>query len=200
MRQLTAAVRLRSEDAARPVHWGATSQDLLDTALVLQMREALALISEDLERLDGQLLQRVEEHAHAMAGRTWLQQGPPITLDEDCRMAGRHPVPAIASGCRQPVNAPSFCNLEGLWARLRRSARKGLRFGPIWRERSNLTEPDLPWHTHRDNWLEVATVLGLLACTLGKIARDVSLLMETEIGGSIGAMDRGARRLFDHAA
>ena len=53
VRQLTAAVRLRSEDAARSVHWGATSQDLLDTALVLQMREALALISEDLNDWSG---------------------------------------------------------------------------------------------------------------------------------------------------
>jgi 3-carboxy-cis,cis-muconate cycloisomerase len=181
VRQLTAAVWLRSEDAARSVHWGATSQDLLDTALVLQMREALALISEDLERLDRQLLQRVEEHAHTvMAGRTWLQQGPPITLG--LKIAGwlaairRHRERLQAASERALVL--QFGGAVGTLAAL---GEKGTAVSAHLARTLGLTEPDLPWHTHRDNLVEVATVLGLLAGTLGKIARDVSLLMETEV-------------------
>jgi len=81
VRQLTAAVMARSEPAARSVHLGATSQDVLDTALVLQMREALALLEIALARLDEALLDQVRRHRDTvMQGRTWLQPGPPTTL------------------------------------------------------------------------------------------------------------------------
>ena len=81
LRQLTAAVKAHSGSAARSVHLGATSQDVLDSALVLQMKEALHLLEEALTRLDAALLEQVRRHRDAvMLGRTWLQAGPPVTL------------------------------------------------------------------------------------------------------------------------
>jgi 3-carboxy-cis,cis-muconate cycloisomerase len=81
VRQLTQAVMARSEAAARSVHLGATSQDVLDTALVLQMREALDLLEAALARMDEALSGQVRRHRDTvMQGRTWLQPGPPTTL------------------------------------------------------------------------------------------------------------------------
>src|SRR5579862_8708537 len=81
VRQLTAVVKARSDAAERSVHLGATSQDVLDTALVLQMREALRLLEAALTRLDAALLNQVRRHGDTvMLGRTWLQPGPPTTL------------------------------------------------------------------------------------------------------------------------
>jgi 3-carboxy-cis,cis-muconate cycloisomerase len=81
LRQLTAAVKARNETASRAIHLGATSQDVLDTALVLQVREALVLLDESMSRLDTALVKQVRAHADTvLAGRTWLQPGPPTTL------------------------------------------------------------------------------------------------------------------------
>ena len=79
--QLTAAVRDRDEEAARQIHLGATSQDVLDTALVLQIGEGLKLIDLSLRDLDEHLARVVRVYAGTvLAGRTWLQAGPPVTL------------------------------------------------------------------------------------------------------------------------
>ena len=115
-----------------------------------------------------------------MAGRTWLQQGPPITLG--LKIAGwlaairRHRERLQAASERALVL--QFGGAVGTLAAL---GEKGTAVSAHLARTLGLTEPDLPWHTHRDNLVEVATVLGLLAGTLGKIARDVSLLMETEV-------------------
>src|ERR1700677_1808694 len=81
VKQLTAQVKARSEVAARSIHLGATSQDVLDSALVLQIREAVRLIDGAIEQLGGFLINQVREHRHTLLmGRTWLQAGPPTTL------------------------------------------------------------------------------------------------------------------------
>ena len=81
VRALTALVAARDADAARYVHWGATSQDAMDTGLVLQLSSALAAIDADLARLSSALAALARAHAQTpLAGRTWLQQGPPVTL------------------------------------------------------------------------------------------------------------------------
>jgi len=81
VQQLTATVKRENESAALAIHLGATSQDVLDTALVLQMREGFQLILDAIERLDFALTKQVKTHSDTiMTGRTWLQPGPPITL------------------------------------------------------------------------------------------------------------------------
>jgi 3-carboxy-cis,cis-muconate cycloisomerase len=182
VRALTGAVRLHDEEAARYVHLGATSQDVLDTALVLQMRDALALIRSDLQRLEGSLAQLTREHAGTiLSGRTWLQDGPPVTLG--LKIAGllaalrRHQERLEAAGTRAIVL--QFGGAVGTLAAL---GDKGTAVSAVLAQKLGLAEPLLPWHTQRDNLAELATCLGLLVGTLGKMARDVSLLMQTEVG------------------
>ncbi len=181
VRQLTAAVRNRDEEAARTIHLGATSQDVLDTALVLQIGEALTLIDASLRDLDGQWVRLARAHAGTvLTGRTWLQAGPPVTLG--LKIAGwlaalRRDRQRLVS-IRERASVLQFGGAVGTLAAL---GDKGPAVSAALAQKLSLREPELPWHTHRDNLVEVATVLGILAGTLGKVARDVSLLMQTEV-------------------
>jgi 3-carboxy-cis,cis-muconate cycloisomerase len=181
VRQLTAAVRERNEDASRWIHFGATSQDVLDTALVLQTRDALALLLARIEDLDGYLAEQARAHVGTvMAGRTWLQDGPPVTLA--LKIAGwlaalrRHKQRLQAAG--EHAVMLQFGGAVGTLAAL---GEKSADVSAALAAKLNLREPELPWHAHRDGLVEVATALGLLIGTLGKMARDVSLLMQTEV-------------------
>ncbi|MDE3187063.1 MAG: 3-carboxy-cis,cis-muconate cycloisomerase [Acidobacteriota bacterium] len=200
VRQLTAAVRERHEEAARSVHFGATSQDVLDTALVLQMREAIALILADIAELDKSLTRQVRAHAGTiLAGRTWLQDGPPVTLG--LKIAGwlaalrRHRQRLEAVATRALVL--QFGGAVGTLAAL---GSDGAAVSAAVAQKLELQEAELPWHTHRDNLVEVAAALGMLAGTLGKVARDVSLLMQTEVAEVLepGAEGRGGSSTMPH--
>ena len=179
---LTAAVAEESPEAASFVHTGATSQDVLDTALVLQMRDAIELIQSDLKRTLERCVEFAREHSGTiLAGRTWMQQGSPITLG--LKFAGyvaalsRHEQRLRDAAARAVVL--QFGGAVGTLASLREN---GLKVSAAVAKRLELPEPSLPWHGHRDNLGEVAAVLGLLTGTLGKMARDISLEMQTEIG------------------
>jgi 3-carboxy-cis,cis-muconate cycloisomerase len=181
IRQLTAAISLRNPEAALNIHLGATSQDLMDTALVLQMREAFEVFYRDLHKLDQTLVGLVREQAQTLlVGRTWLQDGPPVTLG--LKLAGwlaalrRHKQRLFQSGQRGLVL--QFGGAVGTLAAL---GEHGPAVSAVLAKQLSLREPDLPWHTHRDSLVEIAGNLALLVGTLGKIARDVSLLMQTEV-------------------
>lgn len=182
VRQLTTAVRERSAGAAQSIHLGATSQDVLDTAVVLQTREALALIGADIDELIRQFT--VQAHAHAgtmLAGRTWLQAGPPTTLG--LKIAGW--VAALRRHRRRVESAAASATVlqfGGAVGTLAALGEKGPEISAALAKALDLREPELPWHTHRDRFVEVACALGMLVGTLGKIARDVSLMMQTEVG------------------
>ncbi len=200
VRALTGAVRLHDEEAARYVHLGATSQDVLDTALVLQMHDGLALIRSDLQKLEGSLAHLAREHAGTiLSGRTWLQDGPPVTLG--LKIAGllaalrRHQERLETAGTRAVVL--QFGGAVGTLAAL---GDKGTAVSAVLAQKLELAEPLLPWHTQRDNLVEIATCLGLLVGTLGKMARDVSLLMQTEVGevSEPAAEGRGVSSTMPH--
>ena len=180
--QLTSAVRSRSEPAARHIHFGATSQDVFDSALVLQLCEAGALVRYGLKALDAALERLAREQRNTiMAGRTWLQTGPPITLG--LKVAGwlsavRRHQKRFAEAEERALTL-QFGGAVGTLAVL---GEKGLAVSHTLAQTLELKEPDLPWHAHRDNLAELAADLGLLVGTLGKMARDVSLLMQTEVG------------------
>jgi 3-carboxy-cis,cis-muconate cycloisomerase len=180
VKELRGFIATRNLTAAKFLHMGATSQDVLDTALVLQLGGALDLFARDLSDLAEALAGLTERHkATILAGRTWLQHGPPITFA--LKTAGwlsailRHQ--ARLKNAAAQVAYLQFGGAVGTLAALRD---RGLRVAQALAEELNLQLPDVPWHTHRDRIAEVATVLGLLTATLGKIARDVSLLMQTE--------------------
>lgn len=178
---LNELVAKTNPEAAKFVHWGATSQDVLDTALVLQLGEALFIFDDSLAKLADALAALAEKHkSTVLAGRTWLQQGPPITLG--LKAAGwlsaieRHRVRLKATAAQ--VRTLQFGGAVGTLAVL---GERGREVAAALAAELKLELPDLPWHSHRDRFAEVATNLGLLTATLGKMARDVSLLMQTEV-------------------
>ena len=167
-------------DAERYVHLGATSQDIMDTGLVLQLRAALGLIEADLVRLADVLAQQAQRYATTpLAGRTWLQQATPVTLG----MKIASWLGAVTRN-RQRLDelkprllCLQFGGASGTLAAL------GDQAMPVAQALANelgLNLPEQPWHTQRDRLVEFGSVLGLIAGSLGKVGRDISLLMQTE--------------------
>ncbi|QSN62278.1 3-carboxy-cis,cis-muconate cycloisomerase [Caballeronia sp. M1242] len=182
VKQLTAVVKARDAEAAKYVHWGATSQDIIDTGVVLQLRAALDLIDADLQALAHALADQADKHrATPMIGRTWLQQALPITLGlkfaQWLDAVTRHR--ARLADVRARALALQFGGAAGTLASLRD---KALPTAHALADDLRLALPALPWHTQRDRIAEAASFFGMLTGTLGKIARDISLMMQTELG------------------
>jgi 3-carboxy-cis,cis-muconate cycloisomerase len=179
---LTANVKRADPEAAKYVHWGATSQDIIDTGLVLQLRETFTLIEQDLAAsCDALAVQARAHRATPMIGRTWLQQALPITLGLkfaqwlDALTRHRERLRTV----RERVLVLQFGGAAGTLASLRDAAPAVAR---SLADDLGLVLPVLPWHTQRDRIADAAASFGMLTGTLGKIARDVSLQMQTEIG------------------
>jgi 3-carboxy-cis,cis-muconate cycloisomerase len=182
VKQLTAVVKASDPEAAKYVHWGATSQDIIDTGVVLQLRAALDLIDADLLSLSNALVRQAEHHKQTpMIGRTWLQQALPITLGlkfaQWLDAVTRHR--ARLSELKTRALVLQFGGAAGTLASLRD---KALPVAQALADDLGLQLPALPWHTQRDRIAEAASFLGMLTGTLGKIARDISLMMQTELG------------------
>ncbi len=197
---LTALVAKQDKPAAGYVHWGATSQDALDTGLVLQLRRALDLIEAQVARLADALAQLAGEHrATQMAGRTWLQQAVPVTFGLKAASAldalQRHR--SRLQEVRARALVIQFGGAAGTLASL---GQRGLEVTGALAAELHLGEPEMPWHAQRDRMAEIATNLGLLTGTLGKIARDISLLMQTEIGEAFepAAAGKGGSSTMPH--
>ncbi|QVK34252.1 3-carboxy-cis,cis-muconate cycloisomerase [Pseudomonas syringae] len=175
-------IAARSAEAERYVHMGATSQDVMDSGLVLQLRRAIALLERDLTRLADAMAEQAQRHAGTpLAGRTWLQQATPVTLG--MKIAGwlgavtRH---------RQRLNEikPRLLCLQfgGASGSLAALGDQAFSVAEALADELQLALPEQPWHTQRDRLVEFAGLLGLIAGSLGKLGRDVSLLMQTEVG------------------
>src|SRR5580704_6200231 len=178
VKQLTSLVTKADDKAGGFVHWGATSQDAIDTGTVLHLRDAFDLTEEGLTKLCDVLARLCETHKTTLvAGRTWLQQGPPVTLGlKACGWLAaveRHRERVREIGKR--VLVLQFGGAVGTLAAL---GTQGPAVAAALAEELKLTLPSLPWHSHRDRFAEVATTMGLLVGSLGKIARDISLRSE----------------------
>ena len=191
VRQLTAKVKARSESAARAVHLGATSQDVVDSALVLQMRDGVRLLDEAIEELDRALVIQVRTHRHTMLlGRTWLQPGPPTTLG--LKLAGT--LAALRRDRDRILSAAKRALVLQFGGAVGTLAARGTAGEAVSAELArilDLQEPELPWHTQRDNLAEMVQVLAILTGTLGKFARDIALLMQAEVGEAFEAREEG---------
>jgi 3-carboxy-cis,cis-muconate cycloisomerase len=178
---LTALVAADDAEAARYVHWGATSQDAMDTGLVLQLRQLAAVLEEDLERLSAALAGRAEEHKSTLlAGRTLLQHAAPVTLG--VKMAGwLDAIERQAARLEEIRPRALVLQLGGAAGTLAALGGRGLEVAEALASELGLALPAVPWHAQRDRLAEVAAFLGLLTGTLGKMARDLSLLMQTEV-------------------
>lgn len=181
VKHLTALVAKKDKHGAHFVHWGATSQDAIDTGRVLQLRQALDLIARDLDSLAQPLGALAQKHrATLIVGRTWMQHALPTTLG--VKMAGwldaivRHR--ARLAETRKRCMVLQFGGAVGTLAAL---GNRGPDVASMLAAELGLGLPDLPWHSHRDRMVEVGTTLGLCVGTVGKIARDLSLHMQTEV-------------------
>ncbi|HZQ64605.1 MAG TPA: adenylosuccinate lyase [Gaiellaceae bacterium] len=181
---LVPTVRALAEAAGEAgdyVHWGATTQDIMDTGAVLQVRAALDLIEPTLEELLAELAKQARQHAGtAMVGRTHGQHAVPITFglklaiwtDELARTRDR------LAACRARVLVGQLGGAAGTLASL---GSDGPAVRAAFCRRLGLGEPATPWHTARDAFAELVSTLGILAATLEKIALEIIRLQATEV-------------------
>lgn len=169
-------------EAGRYVHWGATTQDIMDTANVLQIRAALQIVARDLREVRDILATMAKKYRDTpMAGRTHLQQALPVTFGYKAAVwlssIDRHiervdqALPRILLG--------EFSGAAGTLASV---GEGGLEMQKLFCEELGLHQPSITWHVARDGIAEAVTLLGLITGTLGKIATDVMLLSSSEFG------------------
>jgi 3-carboxy-cis,cis-muconate cycloisomerase len=182
------------QEAAPYVHRGATSQDILDTAMMLIARRGLDLVLTDLDKAAAAAATLADRHrATVMAARTLLQQALPTTFG--LKAAGwLNAIVEARSGLvrvRRARLAVQFGGAAGTMAAL---SDRGLDVARELATELALAEPTLPWHTARARVVEVATALGIAAGVAGKVALDVVLLAQTEVGevSERGIVGRGA--------
>jgi 3-carboxy-cis,cis-muconate cycloisomerase len=179
---LVRQVAERAGEAGRYLHWGATTQDIMDTAVVLQIRDGLALIEADLGKLRTHLAGLARKHRDTpMAGRTHLQHALPITFGYKAAVwlsaFDRH-AERLAE-LKKRVLVAQFGGAAGTLASLGNGAEALATVGELARELS-LGEPAITWHVARDGIAEAVQFLALLGGSLGKIAFDVMLMSATE--------------------
>jgi len=163
-------------------HWGATTQDVTDTATVLQIRDALALVEADLAAISDALAALARKHRDTpVAGRSNLQQAIPVTFGYKVAtiLAAIERHRERLAQLKPRVLVGEFGGACGTLASIERGAME-TQAGLM--AELGLGQPVIAWHTVRDNIAEVGAFLGLVGGTLGKIAMDVKLMMQTEVG------------------
>ncbi len=200
VKALTDAVGQRDSAAAGFVHWGATSQDVADTALVLLLRKCWPLIESDLLRIDHALTKLAEKHGDTvMLGRTLLQPAPPVTfgLKAASWLAALRRGQGRLQAAFDDALVLQFGGASGTLAALEK---QGSEVAKALASELGLTCPDAPWHTQRDRLAGLISACGVLTGSLGKMARDISLLMETEVGEAFepGVNGRGGSSTMPH--
>lgn len=179
IKQLTQIVKNKDIEAAKFIHLGATSQDIVDTATVLQIQKFLVWLDAKVNLLEEQLIVLTSKHRQTiMIGRTLLQQAKPTTFGfktagwltavtrskQRLQEIKKRVLVVQLGGAVGNANTNISIEIQEEFARL-----LGLK-------------PSFTWHSHRDNLAEIASVLAILSGSLGKMAKDISLLMQTEVG------------------
>jgi 3-carboxy-cis,cis-muconate cycloisomerase len=182
VKALTERVAKDDPAASTFVHFGATSQDIADSALMLQVSQAFRVLYGDHARVQETLRRISDEHEHTiMLGRTLLQPALPITFG--LKVAGwsaglDRGWSRLADACRDGLML-QFGGAAGTLAAL---GEQGLGVARALASSLELGYPDAPWHTHRDRLAAILAACGIYTGTLGKIATDISLLMQNEVG------------------
>ncbi len=200
VKALTAQVAATDEAAARWVHWGATSQDIIDSGAVLQLRAALDHVEAQLDALCTALAALAQrERDTGLPGRTLLQQAVPVTFGLkaagwlDALQRSRRRLQAL----REDALVLQFGGAAGTLAALQS---QGLAVAEALAEELRLPLPALPWHAARDRIGEIGAAFALLAGSLGKIGRDVALLMQSEVAEAFepAAAGKGGSSAMPH--
>ena len=200
VKALTERVRANNPAAAGFVHWGATSQDVADTALILLLKQARLILEADLKRLEDALQGLAAQHEHTvMLGRTLMQPSPPVTFG--LKAAGwlgavRRNRQSLASAFSQAL-VLQFGGASGTLASL---GEQGIAVSRELAAELSLGLPGAPWHTQRDRLANLMCACGVLTGSLGKMARDISLLMQGEVteAAEPGGQGRGGSSAMPH--
>ena len=182
VKALTANVATADAEAARYVHWGATSQDVIDTAAMLSLRAGIDALLVDLDRAIAGFAALARKHRNtAVVARTWLQHALPMPFGLKLAeyAAALHRSKLRLTRLRAETLALQFGGAAGTLAAL---GNKGLVVSEALARELKLALPEAPWHTHRDRIAEAASVFAIISGSCGKIARDVSLMMQTDVG------------------
>jgi len=181
VKALTAHVGKSDAEAARYVHWGATSQDVIDTASMLTLRAGIEVLLADLDRAIAGFAGLARKYRDTpVVARTWLQHALPMPFGLKLAeyAAALHRSRLRLKRLREETLALQFGGAAGTLAAL---GDKGLLVAEKLAAELKLPLPEAPWHTHRDRIADAASVLAIVAGSCGKIARDVSLLMQTDV-------------------
>lgn len=179
VKQLTKAC---DPETARWVHYGATTQDILDTGMVLQIRKGIAVVEQELQGIIAALAEQSRKHRDTvMAGRTFQQLAAPITfgykaavwLDELLRHRER------LEQLKPRVLVGQCAGAVGTFATL---GNKGMEVQRALMQELDLAVPAITWHTARDTWAELVGLWAMVGATLSKIANEIAILMRSEIG------------------
>jgi 3-carboxy-cis,cis-muconate cycloisomerase len=181
VKALTANVAKADTDAARYVHWGATSQDVIDTAAMLTLRAGIDALLGDLDRAIAGFAKLAQQHRNtAVVARSWLQHALPmpfgLKLAEYAAALARSR--KRLKRLRDESLVLQFGGAAGTLAAL---GDKGLLVAEKLAQELKLPLPEAPWHTHRDRIAEAACVLAIVSGSCGKIARDMQLMMQTDV-------------------
>lgn len=194
VKMLTDQVRKTNAEAARFVHWGATSQDVADTAMSIVLRRAEPILTDDLMRLEKALANLSETHKNSvMLGRTLLQPAPPATFG--LKAAGW--LSAVRRGKKRLKNGfhrAAVLQFGGASGTLASLGDRGIAVTEALNTELRFRNPaGAPWHTRRDELATLMCACGVLTGSLGKMARDISLLMQNEVGeaAELGGDGRG---------
>src|SRR3954462_1843714 len=182
VKALTANVAKADAEAARYVHWGATSQDVIDTGTMLGLRAGIDALLTDINRAIAGFAGLARQHRHTpVVARTWLQHALPMPFGLKLAeyAAALHRSKLRLQRLRSETLALQFGGAAGTLAAL---GDNGLKVAEGLAQELKLPLPDAPWHTHRDRIAEAASVFAIIAGTCGKIARDISLMMQTDVG------------------
>jgi 3-carboxy-cis,cis-muconate cycloisomerase len=182
VKALTASVAKVDADAARYVHWGATSQDVIDTAAMLTLRAGIGALLVDVDRAIAGFARLARAHRNtAVVARTWLQHALPMPFGLKLAeyAAALHRSKLRLKRLHSETLVLQFGGAAGTLAAL---GDKGLAVAEALARELDLPLPEAPWHTHRDRIAEAASVLAILSGSCGKIARDISLMMQTDVG------------------
>jgi 3-carboxy-cis,cis-muconate cycloisomerase len=200
VRMLTERVRQRDAAAAGFVHWGATSQDVTDTAMVLLLGRCRRVLEADHGRVSRGLRRISDEHAGTvMLGRTLLQPAPPITFG--LKAAGW--LGAVRRGWRRVgsrFDEAAYVQFGGASGTLAALGANGLAVSEALAAELNLKWPDAPWHGHRDRLAALMAALSIYTASLGKMALDLALLAQFEVGEAAepGGDGRGGSSTMPH--
>lgn len=191
VKRLKAAVAQEAPDYAHLVHWGSTSQDVADTALVLLAQQSLRLLLDDFVRLGSALASLMQSHLRTpLLARTLLQPAAPISFG--WKAAGwLDAVTRAALALDRARHESAVLQFGGANGTLLLHGGEGARVAQALARRLHLSVPDISWHGARDRLARLAAELAIAAGTLGKFGRDISLLMQAEVGEAAEPSGKG---------